>query len=119
VRTPAESIARAQHLLDTGRPFNAHDVLEAAWKLGPPEERDLWQGLAQLCVAMTHVGRGNPTGARTLFARGAARLRDYSAAGGPGHGIDVRHVAHWAETAAALPDEDALPADGLRLVVPL
>ena len=33
-----------------GRPFHAHEVLEASWKAAPPAERDLWQGLAQLAV---------------------------------------------------------------------
>jgi hypothetical protein len=119
VRTPAESIARARELLAAGQPFNAHDVLEAAWKQGPPEERDLWQGLAQLCVALTHVRRGNPAGARTLFARGASRLRDHAASGLPSHGVDVGHVATWAESAAATPEDADLPSDGLVLVVPL
>jgi hypothetical protein len=40
-------------------PFAAHEVLEARWKAGPDEERDLWQGLAQICVGLTHAARGN------------------------------------------------------------
>jgi len=39
---PAESLSYAQHLLDRGLAFNAHEVLEAAWKNGPAEERALW-----------------------------------------------------------------------------
>ena len=45
---PAETLAYAQDLLDRGLAFNAHEVLEAAWKNGPDDERMLWQGLAQL-----------------------------------------------------------------------
>jgi hypothetical protein len=52
---PAESLAYAQDLLDQGLAFNAHEVLEAAWKNGPDDERMLWQGLAQLAVGLTHV----------------------------------------------------------------
>ena len=37
-------------LLRAGRPFHAHEVFEASWKSGPPAERELWQGLAQLAV---------------------------------------------------------------------
>jgi hypothetical protein len=41
------------------------------WKAGPPEERDLWQGLAQICVAITDAARGNLTGAERLSDRAA------------------------------------------------
>nr|WP_246224112.1 DUF309 domain-containing protein [Pseudarthrobacter psychrotolerans] len=44
--------------MDAGRPFAAHEVLEARWKAGPAEERNLWQGLAQICVGLTHAARG-------------------------------------------------------------
>ncbi|MYT22433.1 DUF309 domain-containing protein, partial [Streptomyces sp. SID7760] len=32
VRTPAETVAEAQRLLDAGMPFHAHEVFEDAWK---------------------------------------------------------------------------------------
>ena len=38
-------------------------MLETAWKNGPDGERMLWQGLAQLVVGITHIQRGNVTGA--------------------------------------------------------
>lgn len=53
-----ETLEAARALVEAGRPFSAHEVLEARWKVGPVEERDLWQGLAQLCMAMTHAARG-------------------------------------------------------------
>ena len=71
---PAETLAYAQDLLDRGLAFNAHEVLEAAWKNGPDVERMLWQGLAQLAVGITHVQRGNLKGALTLLRRASARL---------------------------------------------
>jgi hypothetical protein len=89
VRTPAETIARADELLAAGTPFPAHDVFEAAWKNGPPEERDLWQGLAQICVGLTHAQRGNAAGAATLLARGRERVRAYVDRGGVTYGLDV------------------------------
>jgi uncharacterized protein len=75
-------------LLRAGRPFHAHEVFEASWKSGPPAERELWQGLAQLAVGLTHAHRGNARGAVTLLRRGAARVRAYRGAdaGGAGAG---------------------------------
>ena len=84
---PAQALATAQELLDAGRPFHAHEVLEAAWKAAPAAERDLWQGLAQLAVGLTHARRGNARGAAALLRRGAERLGGYPAPGP--HGVDV------------------------------
>lgn len=71
---PADTLDYAQELLDRGLAFNAHEVLEAAWKNGSADERMLWQGLAQLAVGITHVQRGNHTGAASLLRRAAGRL---------------------------------------------
>ena len=81
---PTRALELAQSLLDAGRAFSAHEVLEAVWKAAPPAERDLWQGLAQVCVGITHHQRGNPTGMVTLFDR-AARFVDRL----PGAGAEV------------------------------
>ena len=77
VITGAEAAALADRLLRDGRPFHAHEVLEAAWKTGPAGERDLWQGLAQIAVGLTHARRGNARGAVTLLGRGVQRVRGY------------------------------------------
>ncbi|MFI6422494.1 DUF309 domain-containing protein [Streptomyces sp. NPDC050842] len=74
VRTSAETLREAQRLLDAGMPFHAHEVFEDAWKSGPEAERDLWQGLAQLAVGLTHAARGNREGGARLLRRGADRL---------------------------------------------
>jgi hypothetical protein len=79
VITGAEAAALADRLLRDGRPFHAHEVLEAAWKSGPSGERDLWQGLAQIAVGLTHARRGNARGAVALLSRGAERVRGYQA----------------------------------------
>lgn len=71
---PAESLSYAQDLLDSGLAFNAHEVLEAAWKNGPAGEATMWQALAQLAVGITHVQRGNVKGACVLLDRAAAGL---------------------------------------------
>jgi uncharacterized protein len=90
---PDETLASAQALLDGGRAFAAHEVLEARWKASPPEERDLWQGLAQLCVGITHAQRGNATGAARLLDRGIERVRRYE--GAASYGIDVAGLVAW------------------------
>jgi len=86
---PMETLTSARALLAEGRPFSAHEVLEARWKAGPVEERELWQGLAQLCVGLTHAARGNAVGAARLIDRGAGRLASYGAGGGTTYGLDL------------------------------
>jgi hypothetical protein len=88
---PAEALALAQDLLDSGRPFHAHEVLEASWKQAPEPERELWRGLAQVAVGLTHAQRGNARGAVALLRRGAERVSGYAAA--PPHGIDAAGIA--------------------------
>src|ERR1700761_4753147 len=102
---PAESLALAQQMIDEGRPFHAHEVLEASWKAAPEEERDFWQGLAQLAVGLTHARRGNARGATTLLRRGAARLGPYT--GDDPHGVPVGRVAAVVGTLA-----DRIERDG-------
>ena len=101
VITGRDAAVLADRLLREGRPFHAHEVLEAAWKTGPPEDRDLWQGLAQIAVGLTHAQRGNATGAAALLRRGADRVRGYLPAGAGPHGIDVAGIVQTADALAA------------------
>lgn len=113
---PREALREAQQLLDTGYPFHAHEVLEAAWKASPAPERDVWQGLAQLAVGLTHVQRGNATGAAALLRRGAERIGTRQA--DPPHGLDLAGLAHRAVTLADRIERDGLdglPAEDCRL----
>jgi hypothetical protein len=96
---PADTIAEATRLLDEGRPFAAHEVFEARWKDAPAAERNLWQGMAQLCVAITHAMRGNATGATRLLERAADRLDRYD---GPAYGLDLDAWTRRAQAAVAL-----------------
>jgi len=75
--TQAEAVQLAQRLIDDGRPFHAHEVLEATWKSAPDAERALWKGLAQIAVGLTHARRGNSRGAMTLLRRGASAVGGY------------------------------------------
>lgn len=97
--TPAESLVWAQDLLDQGLAFNAHEVLEGAWKRCPDDERLLWQGLAQLAVGITHIQRGNAKGALTLLQRAAERIGHGN---GPApYGIDATGLISYAAELAA------------------
>jgi len=110
VLAPAQALRLAQQLLDEGRPFHAHEVLEASWKTAPPAERDLWQGLAQIAVGLTHARRGNAHGAATLLRRGADRVAGY--AGRAPHDIDAASVCQVAREMAARIEREGLAAAG-------
>jgi uncharacterized protein len=98
VLSPDEAVTEAQRLLDAGLPFPAHDVLEAAWKAAPGEQRELWRGLAQLAVGLTHAQRGNPVGAVALLDRAAERIGAWSAP--VPAGVDVAGLQTWADALA-------------------
>lgn len=82
----------ARSLLGEDRAFAAHEVLEVRWKTCPAEERKLWQGLAQLCVGLTHFARGNRVGAERLVERAAGRLVEYELGGGPTYDLDLAEL---------------------------
>jgi uncharacterized protein len=114
VLSPDDAVRQAQRLIDDGYPFHAHEVFEAVWKATSGEQRELWQGLAQLAVGLTHVQRGNPKGAVALLRRGADRIDPY--AGEPPHGLDVAGLAGHARCLAArIEREGVAGAASLRL----
>jgi hypothetical protein len=115
---PARALARAQQLLDAGRPFHAHEVLEDSWKAAPAGERELWRGLAQLAVGITHARRGNARGAVTLLRRGAAAVAGY--AGDCPHEVDAAGLAAAARAIAGHIEAGglaAVPGGGLALLL--
>jgi hypothetical protein len=113
VRAPEETVAEAQRLLDEGKPFHAHEVFEDAWKSGPDQERELWRGLAQLAVGLTHAARGNLTGGARLLRRGAGATEAWVSETGQAlpHGIDVAGVAAWARELAGEVEQDGRAVD--------
>jgi uncharacterized protein len=82
--SPAQAAELGGRLLAQGRPFHAHEVFEAAWKSAPGPGRELWRGLAQIAVGLTHARRGNALGAVSLLRRGAGHVAAF--AGEPGGG---------------------------------
>ena len=105
---PVETLTEAQRLLDEGRAFSAHEVLEARWKAAPPGERELWQGLAQLCVGVTHLQRGNMVGAARLLRRSAGRLT----ASTPSYDVARDELVAWACALADQLEGARVEADG-------
>jgi uncharacterized protein len=107
VVTPAEAAELGGRLLAEGHPFHAHEVFEAAWKSTPAPGRELWRGLAQIAVGLTHARRGNQGGATALLRRGARRVREEPANDA---GVDAGYVAAQAEEIAARIDRGGLAA---------
>ncbi|MFB7776038.1 DUF309 domain-containing protein [Streptomyces bauhiniae] len=112
VRSPAETVAEAQALLDAGKPFHAHEVFEDAWKSGPDTERELWRGLAQIAVGLTHSARGNVTGGPRLLRRGATAVTAWSEQNRPHpHDLDLPALATWAQDLAGRVERTATSID--------
>jgi hypothetical protein len=107
---PTEAIDLAVELLDDGLAFRAHEVFEAVWK-STDLDRELWRGLAQLAVGITHAQRGNATGSRALLLRAATSLEPWS--GTSPYGLDIDGLRAWA-SAAADSTEQALRPPKLR-----
>jgi hypothetical protein len=119
--TPAEAADLGGRLLAEGRPFHAHEVFEAAWKSTPAPGRELWRGLAQIAVGLTHARRGNARGAVALLRRGARHTRENGPVGAAGSaaadsaaantaGVDAEYVAAQADGIAARIERDGLAA---------
>lgn len=111
------TVVEAQRLLDAGLPFHAHEVLEAAWKAAGPAERELWRGLAQVAVGLTHLQRGNGRGGVALLRRGAENVTRWrvDSVGPVPAGLDldgvVRHAEALAERVERAGPTAAAPAD--------
>ena len=115
VISPAEAAALGGRLLAEGQPFHAHEVFEAAWKSIPGPERELWRGLAQIAVGLTHARRGNAAGAMTLLRRGAGHVAGFAGTSGE---VDAGFVAGQAAGLALRIEQDGLtdvPEADLRL----
>jgi uncharacterized protein len=115
VISPAGAADLGGRLLAEGRPFHAHEVFEAAWKSVPGPERELWRGLAQVAVGLTHARRGNGSGAIALLRRGAGHVAEF--ADTPSE-VDAGFVAEQATILALRIERDGLatvPEADLRL----
>jgi len=111
VVTPSQAAELGGRLLAEGRPFHAHEVFEAAWKSIPGPSRELWRGLAQIAVGITHARRGNARGAVSLLRRGAAHVTEVTELAGSPSEVDAGFVAARATEIA-----DQIERDGLASV---
>ncbi|HXT93302.1 MAG TPA: DUF309 domain-containing protein [Trebonia sp.] len=110
VIAPAEAAELGGRLLAEGRPFHAHEVFEAAWKSLPGPERELWRGLAQIAVGLTHARRGNRSGAVALLRRGASHVAGFTAASSE---VDVALLDPQRVAAQAMDLAERIERDGL------
>ena len=95
VRTPEQTLAEAGRLLAAELPFHAHEVFEDAWKAAAEPDRELWRGLAQVAVGITHAARGNRRGALALLQRGGVTIAPFAEVGT----VDVPALLSWLEEA--------------------
>jgi hypothetical protein len=109
---PEETLQTAAALLREGRAFRAHEVFEAIWKQTQGEERELWRGLAQVAVGLTHAQRGNVRGSATLLRRAAENLLPWQEQ--QPYGVPVAELRAWALEGALQP----LPAERLLAAMP-
>jgi hypothetical protein len=73
---PVNELQNGVALFNAGRFFDAHEVLEDAWREAPrhsPLRRHL-QGLVQVAVAFHHQSKGNHVGARSVLERAMRNL---------------------------------------------
>ncbi len=73
-------------LFNRGEYFEAHECLEACWRVEPAAPAAVAQGILQVGVGLHHARRGNQPGALRLVERGLARLRP---AGAVARGLDL------------------------------
>src|SRR5512146_1053421 len=64
-----EQVLEGLELFNQGEYFEAHEVLEAAWRAETGPVRELYRGILQIAVAYYHLLRGNYIGAVKMFLR--------------------------------------------------
>jgi uncharacterized protein len=60
-----------------GEFYTCHDTLEAIWIPALEPEKQLYQGIIQIAVALYHLSNGNWRGTVILMGEGLNRLRHY------------------------------------------
>lgn len=73
VGLPAEIVHGIQ-LFNAGEFYEAHEVMEKAWRATPGDERLFYQGLIQAAVALWRVQRGDAQIALTMCSRALPKL---------------------------------------------
>jgi predicted metal-dependent hydrolase len=86
-------------LLRAGAYFDAHEQLEAEWRLAPSDERDFLQGLVHVTVAWYQAGRENRPGCERQLEKAQRRLASY---GDAHRGVDLVAIREQLSAARAL-----------------
>ncbi len=60
-----------------GQYYACHDTLEAIWIEAPQSEKNFYQGILQIAVALYHLSNQNWRGCVILMGEGMNRLRPY------------------------------------------
>jgi len=103
----SELYLRGIRLFNSGAYFEAHEVLEDAWRAAPVSEKKFLQGLIQVAVGLHHHSKGNVSGARSLLARACKNLSGYPEDFG---GIQLRELLHsLAQWQQALAESKSVP----------
>ncbi|MFN4336180.1 MAG: DUF309 domain-containing protein [Candidatus Nitrosocaldus sp.] len=83
-----ERIAYARELFNAERYWEAHEVLEGAWKSSKGDEKGLIQGIILVCAALVHAQKAEYDICLSILGRALQKLQDkeqyYSY-----HGIDI------------------------------
>jgi len=72
------SIYIGLELIKKGEYFDAHEVIEDAWRNEPREIRQLYQGILQVAVIYLHISRGNIFGAQKMLHRALNNLSPFT-----------------------------------------
>ncbi|MBX3083411.1 MAG: DUF309 domain-containing protein [Anaerolineae bacterium] len=82
-------VLKGLHEFNAGEYFEAHELLETAWKQETGPVRDVYRAILQIGVGYLHILRGNYQGAHKMFVRAVqwiAPLPDRC------HGIDIAQL---------------------------
>jgi hypothetical protein len=60
-----------------GQFYACHDTLEAIWMEAPQSDKNFYQGILQIAVALYHLSNHNWRGCVILMGEGMNRLRSY------------------------------------------
>ena len=72
-----EAFEQALEQFNQGDFYACHDTLEAIWMEAPTFEKNFYQGILQIAVAIYHLGNHNWRGAVILLGEGLHRLQSY------------------------------------------
>lgn len=107
-----EKFLRGVVLFNAADFFQAHEVWEEVWLAEAEPDRTFLQGLIQAAAAFHHYDRGNFSGAESLLASAAVKLRRSPARQ---RGIDVEpllaEIIWWARMLGkgTIPEREKLP----------